>query len=387
MDKIDYEVIKPFSVESGADQKRFNQGETLPLSPLKAAKLIETGHLCSVPVIAEPDGEIELTPVTADDSLATNLLESFHQRTKTLYIDTGIPKYAADSIAAEATISTLKRIKSLASLPEKPSIPIDLLNRKSKNRFNQESTKKGAGEWAQYTYNIAKGCPNACLYCFAKADSKRHGRIKSDADWADSTTLLDKTEIFQKIDGTVMFPSTHDITSDNLEAYMKTLTNILQSGNKVLVVSKPSLACIQPICEKFKPYIEAITLRFTIGTTDEAVAKILEPNAPTPEERIDCLKHAYESGFTTSVSAEPMLGGIQTALSIYSAVEPYVIGDIWFGKVNRSPVKDRTTAELEVLDWIKQEHSNEKIRVLHGMLKDQGKVRWKDSIQDVIAKS
>ncbi len=82
-----------------------------------------------------------------------------------------------------------------------------------------------------------------------------------------------------------------------------------------------------------------------------------------------------------------MLGGIQTALSIYTAVEPYVTGDIWFGKVNRSPVKDRTTAELEVLAWIKQEHSDEKIRVLHGMLKDLGKVQWKNSIQEVIAKS
>ena len=129
-----------------------------------------------------------------------------------------------------------------------------------------------------------------------------------------------------------------------------------------------------------------MTFRFTIGTTDEAIAKILEPNAPTPEERIACLKHAYESGFTTSVSAEPMLGGIRTALSIYSAVEPYATGDIWFGKLNRSPVKDRAETELEVLSWIKQEQSDEKIRVLHGMLKDLDKVQWKGSIQKVMAK-
>ncbi len=127
-----------------------------------------------------------------------------------------------------------------------------------------------------------------------------------------------------------------------------------------------------------------MTLRFTIGTTDEEIAKILEPNAPTPEERTACLKHAYESGFATSVSAEPMLGGIQTALSIYSAVEPYVTDDIWFGKVNRSPKKDRTDTELEVLSWIKQEQSDEKIRVLHGMLKDLDKVQWKDSIRAVV---
>lgn len=74
-------------------------------------------------------------------------------------------------------------------------------------------------------------------------------------------------------EGYIMFPSTHDITPEHL----------------------------------FTEYKEQILFRFTIGSKNSNTLNFWEPNAPDYNERKKALVYAFEVGYQTSISCEPML--------------------------------------------------------------------------------
>lgn len=387
MIKSAYTVIKPFSINVADKTKAFEEGEVLDLLPTKATRLVEDGFLSlQVDETISSNASASATITQGGEGSAVgDILQRHEKRSLAIVQRTGMAPQTASAWAAESAISSLRRIQSLSTPATPPKSSVDA-PRPNKNSFNKEATAKGVGEWAQYSYNIAKGCRNGCVYCYAKASAVHYGRVESNFDWSISTVQTEKISIHQKVDGTVMFPSTHDITTDNLEACIETLGNILQAGNRVLVVSKPSLACIRTICQRIAPYRDHVTFRFTIGSMDDSVMRLLEPNAPLSQERIASLKHAYELGFSTSVSSEPLLGGIETALAIYTAVEPYVTDSIWIGKINRAPAQGYPQEVLDTLSWVRQEQTDSKIRIMHEMMKGFDKVQWKDSVDAVISK-
>jgi hypothetical protein len=373
METAKYVTLEEFDVEISSGPKTFQRGEVLSLTEAKARVLLDGSLILRVITTASgPRGENQCR------------LSEYEKRVLALQATAGLPPQVAERIAADAIVSSLRRQQALATVIPKP-LPFDP-PRKSKHRFNKEKSEGGVGEWATHSYNIAMGCENGCQYCFAKARALRFKQVTSNTEWIDAKLKKDKVEIYQKVDGIVMFPSSHDITRGNLETYLKTAENILRSGNQLLIVSKPSLQCIPTLCNQLMPYRDKINFRFTIGTMDNRTARLLEPYAPLPDERISCLKYAYESGYKTSVSSEPLLGGLQTAQAIYASTEPYITDTIWFGKISRPPITNQPKDIVDKLVWIKTQQSDERIRRLHDVFDGQEKVRWKDSIQKVMAK-
>jgi DNA repair photolyase len=98
----------------------------------------------------------------------------------------------------------------------------------------------------------------------------------------------------KKVDGFIMFPSSHDITPINLSSSIAFLRKLLKTGNNVLIVSKPHFEVIKTICEEFSSYKKNILFRFTIGSIDSNTLKFWEPDAPDYNERKKCLKYAYD---------------------------------------------------------------------------------------------
>jgi DNA repair photolyase len=254
------------------------------------------------------------------------------------------------------------------------------------NKFNEAKKGSRVGEWADYSYNIGIGCSHDCRYCYARDIAVKNGWIADRANWTREHVKPFKANINQEIDGMVMFPSMHDISEQYLPHYLTTLENILEAGNKVLVVSKPHLACIEQICQQFTEDTDQILFRFTIGSLRPEFCKFWEPGAPTPKERIQALEFAFRAGFQTSVSVEPMLQGYKEAIAIYEAVEPFVTDTVWFGKMqeidNRLDISDPMMAVAAMVT--KSQQSDENILELYYALKDREKVRWKDSIRTVI---
>ncbi len=254
----------------------------------------------------------------------------------------------------------------------------------------------GTREWSSESYNIGKGCSHNCRYCYARAGSLRRKQIRNKDDWKNERINTPKSmKRWNKKDGVIMFPTTHDITQCYLEGALNTICNILKAGNKILVVSKPHFECIKFICDVLrdksryyddKRFVENILFRFTIGSVSESKCKFWEPGAPAPEERIRALKYAFENGFKTSISSEPMLGGVETAKAVYSGTVDYITDNIWFGKMNR--IADRVdTSQREVWEACRKIEAlqrNNEIRRLYQELKDKPKVRWKESIKQIV---
>jgi DNA repair photolyase len=187
--------------------------------------------------------------------------------------------------------------------------------------------------------------------------------------------------------GRVMFPSSHDITPDHLQESIQFLRNILAPGNEVLLVSKPHLECIKAICDEFIECKEKILFRFTIGSANDEVLKFWEPGAPLFDERIESLKYAFDAGYETSISCEPMLDN--KIGDVIVSVKPFVTHSVWLGKMNE--MKHRLTMNTELTQELKDRanqlyawQSDDEMKALYEKYKKDPLIRWKSDIKKIV---
>ena len=184
-----------------------------------------------------------------------------------------------------------------------------------------------------------------------------------------------------------MYPSSHDIHPEHLAENIIFLKNLLKSGNKVLIVTKPHIKCIKRICNEFTNYKNNILFRFTIGSSNSQTLKFWEPGAPDFKERLESVKYAYNANFQTSISCEPMLdNNIEDLIEI---ILPFVTDAIWLGKVNfllrrlkMNGINDFETIKkaIELIEWQKDEN----ILILYKKYKHNPKIKWKESIKKIV---
>ncbi|MFW9970049.1 MAG: radical SAM protein [Candidatus Odinarchaeota archaeon] len=191
---------------------------------------------------------------------------------------------------------------------------------------------QGTKEWADSNINLYYGCSNNCRYCYAKKMAIRFKR-KTNETWNIMELNLKKIEKkFRKRNGRVMFPTSHDITTETLDNCLIVLKRLVDAGNEILITSKPQLTCVKKICEKFKDHKDLIQFRFTITSNDNEKLKFWEPGAPSFEERFETLKYAFKKGFKTSISIEPFLD--RNPYILVEKLKKYTTESIWIGKMN-----------------------------------------------------
>jgi DNA repair photolyase len=195
----------------------------------------------------------------------------------------------------------------------------------------------------------------------------------------------DVFKLHKKYDGQVMFPSSHDITPNNLDACLTVMKNLLVTGNRVLVVSKSHLECIKAICEILKPYKRRILFRFTIGACDNQILSYWEPNAPGYDERKECLIYAQKARFRTSVSVEPMLDSANIDILI-SELLPYITHSIWIGTMNHLGRFEKGSDMVlkQATNRIRQGQIDTVIRQIYQRHKNNPLIRWKKEIKKVV---
>ena len=251
----------------------------------------------------------------------------------------------------------------------------------------KETQLFGFQEWTKSKNNVnfCTGCENDCIYCYAKEGAYRRKQVEL-GEWS-SMVIRDKEVDKNRYlrDGLVGFPTTHDILPGNIDAYLIILGKLLTTGNEILIVSKPRLDCIQRICHASEFFKDKILFRFTIGAMDDEILSFWEPNAPSYAERKESLKYAFEHGFKTSVSTEPMLESYKIDL-IVKDLEPFVSETIWIGKMNHiKRFSKNGNAELAGrIHTIEAGQTDERIKAIYNALKTNPKIRWKDSIKKVI---
>jgi len=184
-----------------------------------------------------------------------------------------------------------------------------------------------------------------------------------------------------------MFPSSHDIDPTNLDACLVVLKGMLGTVNDVLIVSKPHLECIRRLCDELGAFKGQITFRFTIGSANDKVLKAWEPNAPPFAERLASLNLAFQAGYQTSVSCEPMLDG--NIHEVIRRVKPYVTDSIWLGIASslRGKIAINCPGDLEakaMANDLIELMSDEFIHALYARYKSDPMIKWKDSIKKVM---
>ncbi len=253
-----------------------------------------------------------------------------------------------------------------------------------------DKTVSGTKEWAASNANVMIGCEHGCMYCYAKAMASRFNRIP-EGGWTSPVVnekALDKN--YGKRKGTIMFPTTHDITPDNLVHVSVVLKKMLEAGNNVLIVSKPHLECIKTLCDEFESYRDQILFRFTIGSMHDSILKFWEPGAPECGERVAALQYAFGKEFATSVSMEPMLDiDEDDIVNFAQRLTHHVTDAVWLGKVNKLSERLKRNGWLgpnaaAAAKMLKESQSDERIKSLYSRLKDDPKVKWKESIKKVV---
>ena len=190
----------------------------------------------------------------------------------------------------------------------------------------------------------------------------------------------DVTKNYGYYHGRVMFPSSHDIvdTPEVKEACFTVIEKLLNSGNELLITSKPSLSITKEIIEEFHDYKEQIQFRFTITSTENALLSFWEQNAPPYEERLESLRLAFDESFKTSVSIEPFLD--EHPWNLVYELDPYITESIWIGTMNYITRNDIPVKEKQEYDRIRRIIEPNNLRKIHYILKDHPKIKFKDSI-------
>ena len=254
-------------------------------------------------------------------------------------------------------------------------------------RMKNEKQVFGTYEWAVENANFISGCSHNCKYCYSREMAIRFKR-KTSLNWQNEEVNFKQLEKnAKKVNGVIMFPSSHDITPENLTNSIKFLKKLLNKDNEILIVTKTHLVVIKTICKEFKAYKNKILFRFTIGSNNSETLKFWEPNAPDYEERKQCLIYAYKKGFSTSVSCEPMLD--DNIIELVEELTPFVTNSIWLGKMNflLRRLNMNGINDLETIEKAKkliEIQSDENIKKLYDHLSTNDKVKWKESIKKVV---
>jgi DNA repair photolyase len=247
-------------------------------------------------------------------------------------------------------------------------------------------SKTGTREWAEKTVNIQRGCANGCRYCYARANALRFGQIAEVDEWLSEKINDEQVHRSRgKSQGRIMFPSTHDITPANVVDCVIVLRKLARAGNELLIVSKPRLDCVRTLLESLEGFKRQITLRFTIGAMDDTLLAFWEPFAPLYAERRASLELAFKGGWKTSVSVEPMLDAGRV-VELVEDLQDLVSDVLWIGKMNqvRRRFHPKTPDEEVMIGRIEASQTDERIWAIYNALKDNPKVRWKDSIKQVV---
>lgn len=244
----------------------------------------------------------------------------------------------------------------------------------------QREITSGTREWADHNVNCIKGCTNDCRYCYARMMAKRFGRTV-DSDWKDmviNQPAVDKE--YRKLNGRVMFPSTHDITDERevKEACFTVIGKLLEAGNEVLITTKPRLSVIKEIVNKFATFREQLQFRFTITSINNELLSFWEPNAPTFEERFTSLKYAHRKTFKTSVSVEPFLD--YTPQLLINKLSPFITESIWLGPMNYVPRNGMSSEDEKRCLEIRRNYQCGHLFEIYEELRTFPLIRFKDSM-------
>jgi len=176
-----------------------------------------------------------------------------------------------------------------------------------------------------YSVNPYSGCSFNCIYCYIRGSKYGENMAKTFSVKTNAPELLEKQLSRRAKKGEHGIIALSSATEpympieEKLKLTRRLLKIILKYRFPVEIATKSKLVLrdldllkeidknvILP--DDLKPKLKhGVIISFSISTLDEKLAKILEPGAPKPIERLETMKRCKEEGFFTGVCFIPVL--------------------------------------------------------------------------------
>ena len=179
-----------------------------------------------------------------------------------------------------------------------------------------------------YSVNPYEGCSFNCIYCYIRGSKYGENMAKTLSAKVNSPELLEKQLSRRARKGEYGIIALSSSTEpympieEKLKLTRKLLEIILKYKFPLHVLTKSKLVLrdldlLKEIDKNavlpsdLKPKLKhGVIISFSISTLDEKLAKILEPGAPAPRERLETMKKCKEEGFLTGACYIPVLAFI-----------------------------------------------------------------------------
>ena len=176
-----------------------------------------------------------------------------------------------------------------------------------------------------YSVNPYSGCSFNCIYCYIRGSKYGGNMAKTLSVKINAPELLEKQLSRRAKRGEYGIIALSSSTEpympieEKLKLTRKLLEIILKYRFPVEIATKSKLVLrdldlLKEIAKNailpddLEPKLKhRVIISFSISTLDEKLAKILEPGAPKPIERLDAMKRCKERGFFTGICFIPVL--------------------------------------------------------------------------------
>lgn len=152
------------------------------------------------------------------------------------------------------------------------------------------------------TFNPYTGCDHACVYCYASSYIPKFFVCRPKRD----LVYRLKREA-AKLNGEIVSVSNSSDPYPTVEGEKRLTRRCLEilsrSKCKIQVITKSSLVIRDVDLLRNIPSMVALT----ITTDDDGLAKVLEPHAPSPSERLKTVERLVEADIPTSARIDPII--------------------------------------------------------------------------------
>lgn len=155
----------------------------------------------------------------------------------------------------------------------------------------------------KYTLNVYTGCDHSCVYCYITAYIPKAFKVR-----IKENLLLNLEKELRKFDKRFIISLSY--SSDpypTIEKQFGITRKVLQLfrryGVRCMILTKSN------IFERDLDILRELkcAIGITVTTMDEEKAKALEPNAPSPKDRIHALKKARKTGIPVYARVDPII--------------------------------------------------------------------------------
>ena len=196
-------------------------------------------------------------------------------------------------------------------------------------------------KWLPYRYdiNIYRGCSHRCIYCYAQYSHEYIDGGNFFGDIYAKTNIADvlKSELAAFAPEPVNLGGVCD-SYQHAERDLKLTKSVLEQleqRNIPIVFSTKSTLVLRDI-DLLKKMDARVAL--TVTTMDETVAKLIEPGAPSPKQRIAAAAELRKNGIKTGIHMMPIIpyltSSAESLEAVYRAAKNAGAGYVLAGALN-----------------------------------------------------